>query len=343
MLWPIAVLISSCGPIGYSVSAVVGEILLLSSAVPIDEALHDPRLSDEQKEKLTFLIRARDYAEQVVGLNVFNSYQTFANLGDKPLAWNLSASRKDILEPYFWDVPIMGPLPFFGFFDFDQAITERDRLVGLNYDTLIYEVDAYSTVGILPDPVTSALLDGDLVSLFDTLFHELLHNTIFKQGDTTFNESLANYVGRTAAVEFIKVEFGEDSPLVKEANRTFADMDRFNEFIQELIEEVNVVYNSDMSYDDKLMAREDIFEAARNRFAEQVLPLMNNPVEYERYTTLKYNNAFLLINMRYNSDQEVYAGIFEMVGGDWSQALTIFSQAAAKENPVEYLRGILGQ
>jgi predicted aminopeptidase len=215
--------------------------------------------------------------------------------------------------------------------------------VGLQYDTLIYEVDAYSTAGFLPDPVNSALLERDLVSLLDTLFHELLHNTIFKSGDTTFNESLANFVGRTAALEFIKVEFGEDSPLVEEADRIFADMDRFNEFIEELTEEVNVVYHSDLSYDDKLTAREEIFEAARNRFTEQVLPLMNNPSDHEKYTTLNYNNAFLLVNERYNSNPEVYAGIFEMVGGDWSQALAIFSQAAAMDDPVGFLRGILGQ
>ncbi|MHC4798962.1 MAG: aminopeptidase [Planctomycetota bacterium] len=229
IFWFTLSLVSGCGPIGYSVSAAVGELLILSSAGPIDRALNDPGLSDEQKEKLTFIIQARDYAEQVVGLNVGHSYQTFVNLGDKPLAWNLSASRKDAIEPYIWEVPLVGPLSFFGFFNFDQAVAERDRLVKLKYDTLIYEVDAYSTIGIFPDPVSSSILDRDLVSLLDTVFHELLHNTIFNPEDIVFDESLATFVGRTASVEFIKSEFGEDSDLADQARRSFEDVDRFNQ------------------------------------------------------------------------------------------------------------------
>jgi len=330
-------------PIGYMLSDGVGELLLLARAVPIEQALDDPSLTDEQRDKLALVIRARDYAQQVIGLNVGDSYRNFVNLGDESLAWNLSASKKDALEPYIWPVPVAGELPYFGFFLFDQAVAERDRLVALGYDTVIYEVDAFSTVGLLPDPVTSAMLKRDLISLADTVIHEMLHNTVFKPGFATFNESLATFVGRTGAIEFIQLEYGPDTLLTDQAAKTFEDTDLFNAFLQDLTERVSEVYNSDLGYDEKLAARKTIFEAANTRFPAEVLPLMNYPDNYETYTDFAYNNAFLLLNVRYNTDEEVYQGIYDMAGGDWYQTLTIFHQAAMSDDPVEYLRGLLGQ
>ncbi|UCD27866.1 MAG: aminopeptidase [Planctomycetota bacterium] len=331
---------TGCMPIGYLLSDATGELLLLASTVPIEDGLNDPALSEEQREKLAFVIRARDYAGEVIGLNIGNSYQGFLNIGDEALAWNLNASKKDVFEPYIFELPVVGSMPYFVFFVFDQAVVERDRLVALGYDTMIYEVDSYS-LAIVPDPITSSMLRRDLATLAETVMHELLHNTIYKLGDSVFNESLATFVGRKGAIEFIRSEFGSDSPLADEAEQTFEDDDRFNVFLQELTAEVNEVYSSGLSYDEKLAAREEIFESARNRFAADVLPLINDKEAYERYTEFNYNNAFLLVNVRYNSDPEVYEGIYEMVGGDWFQALTIFSQAAGANDPVGFLRGIL--
>ena len=72
-LWALGSLMAGgcgCYELGYSASAVIGELNFLAAAVPIEEALQDPTLTDDQREKLALAIRARDYAEQVIGLNV---------------------------------------------------------------------------------------------------------------------------------------------------------------------------------------------------------------------------------------------------------------------------------
>jgi len=330
-------------PLGYAMSALTGEVQLLARTIPIEQALNHPALTEEQKEKLAYIIKARDYAEQVIGLNVGGSYHNFAFIGEGPLAWNLSASRKDALEPYYWFVPIVGPTPYFGFFVFDQALQERDRLVGLGYDTLIYEIDAYSTLGLLPDPIASSLLDRNLVSLMDTVFHELLHNTIFTADDSGYNESLATFVGRTGAVEFIQLEFGKDSELAQQAWEQFEDEDRFNTYMHEVIQEATTLYNKDLTYEEKLEAREDLFEQVKQRFVDQVQPLMNNPENYDYFADLNINNAFLLVNQRYTSNLDVFEAIFEMTGRSWPAALNLFAQAAAADNAIEYLKALLAE
>ena len=332
--------LSGCGLLGYQYAVVLGELDLLSRAVPIEQALADPGLTPDQIAKLELVIRARDYGQEVVGLNVGNSYQTFVNLHGRPLAWNLSASRKDRFEPYYWHL-IIGPIPYLGFFEQSQAIRERDRLVSAGYDTVMYEIDAFSTLGRLPDPVTSAMLNREIGSLADTVLHELTHNTISKFADTNFNETLATFVGRTAALDFLAFAFGPDDQVVVQTRESNEDSDRLTAFLRTLYDELNVLYGSDRSSDQKIAQREGIVQAAQERFLEEILPQMHQPEVFRVYGTLGINNAFLLLNIRYNDGLDVFEGIHELTGRNWGQTLSLFSQAAARDDSIGFLRGVL--
>lgn len=328
-----------CGDVQYQLSAVLGELRLLSLAKPIDQVLASDSLSEEQRARLEFVVRARDFGEHVIGLNVGNSYRNFVNLNGEPLSWNLSASRKDRFEPYVWPL-LIGQLPYLGYFNYDEAIVERDRLVAQGYDTVLYEVDAFSTLGVLPDPVTSSILDRSLPSLADTVLHELTHNTISKLSDTNFNETLATFVGRTAAVQFLVQEFGADADIVRQAREGYEDADRLNVFFQSLVTELNTLYNSDASSEDKIARRVDVVKAALQRYRDEVLPLMHDQASYAGYADFPVNNAFLLLNVRYNDRLDVFQKAFDAVGGDWGQALSLFSQAAAQEDSFGFLQAV---
>jgi len=335
-------LTAGCGgwPFGYIPSVVFGELAFLGRRVPIESALNDPALSQEQKDKLSFLLRARDYCRDVVGLEIGNNFRTFVNLHGEPLAWNLTGSRKDALEPYIWHLPLAGPLPYLGFFDRDKALAERARLIAAGYDTFVYEVDAFA-IPILPDPVTSQLLDRGYGDLADTVAHELTHNTVMTMEDITFSESLAVFVGRTVAVEFLGIEFGEDSPLIQEAMETYEDDDTFRLFLGELIDELKALYDSDISSEEKIAMRVGVFESWRDRFAEEALPMMHFPEHYEAYGENLLNNAFLVVDRRYNSSQEIFVQAFELVGRDWSRAIDLFAAASNSGSPMQYLEDIV--
>jgi len=327
----------------YVYSAVGGEFCLLASTVPIEDALNDPALTDEQKEKLRLVIDVRDYAAGVIGLNVGGSYRTFANLHGEPLAWNLSASQKDRIEAYNWNLPFVGLIPYLGFFSIDDAYRERDRLVAEGYDTLIYELDAYSTVGILPDPLNSALLDRPAYSLIDTVFHELTHNTIYTGRDAVFDESLATFVGGTASMEYMVERYGPDGETTVAARENSEDSELFNAFLVDLRTELEAVYVRDISRDEKIAAREPIFDAARQRMADEILPQMHDPTPYESYATFNFNNAFLLVNVRYHTEPDLFLDIYERTGRDWARALDVFRQAAGAPDPFAFLRGWLAE
>jgi len=342
-LWALGSLMAGgcgCYELGYSASAVIGELNFLAAAVPIEEALQDPTLTDEEREKLALVIRVRDYAEQVIGLNVGDSYRSFVNLHGEALAWNLSASRKDAIEAYTWNLPFVGSISYLGYFWFDRAVFQRDWLVEQGYDTLIYEIEAFSTVGLLPDPMTSALLKHDEPKLIDTIMHELLHNTIWSGRNTVFDESLAVFVGRTGAIEFLIGEYGPEDPLVQRARESHADTKLFNAFLDELGAELDELYGSDLTREEKITAREPIFEAARQRVADELLPALNHPATYETYATFNFNNAFLLVNQRYHTDFDLFASVYELTGRNWETALGLFRQAAESDDPFAFLRSL---
>ncbi len=325
----------------YAAGALGGELNYLGRAVPIEQGLEDPNLTQDQKDRLAFVIKARDYAEQVVGLNVGSSFRNFVNLGGEGLAWNLSASRKDAIQAYIWNIPVAGPLPYLGFFNYDEAVTERDRLVSEGYDTLLYELDAFSTLGIMPDPVASTVLDRPLPSLADTVMHELLHNTIWNASQTVFNESLATFVGRAGALDFLASEFGPDSEILVDAQNRYHDGDLVNDFLKQMQADVQAIYVTSDSSEEKIARREEVFEAARQRFRSEVQPTLREPSRYNAYGTLNYNNAFLLVNVRYNNNLHVFEQVHESTGRNWSASLGVFREAAGAGDPYGFLQSYL--
>ncbi len=325
----------------YAIGAAGGELNYVSRAVPIQQALTDPDLTQEQRDKLQLVIDARDYAQKVIGLNVGSSYQTFVNLHGQVLAYNVSASRKDAIEAYTWNLPVVGTIAYLGFFNKSDALAERDYLVSQGYDTFMYDVDAFSTLGYLPDPVSSKLLERTVPNLADTVVHELLHNTIWAPGNDRFSESLATFVGRTGGMEFLKYKFGADSAVLQQATEAYEDGDLIQEFLNSVATYAKNLYAQKISSQDKIAQRDRVFQAARQRFANEIKPQLHNPDRYAGYATFQYNNAFLLVNVRYNSDLSIFSRTYESVNRDWSAALSIFREAARASDPIAFLQSHL--
>jgi predicted aminopeptidase len=186
------------------------------------------------------------------------------------------------------------------------------------------------------------MLERSETSLAETVFHELLHSTVWRLNDTTFNESLATFYGRTGAMEFLAFRYPDEPDRVEEARRSFEDVDRYNGFALELFNELDAFYSSDLSSAEKIEGREAIFQAGRDRFIAEIQPLLNEPSRYDWVADMPTNNAFMLGIRRYNLDLAVFQEVFERTDGDWSACLAIFQAAASSSaGSYEYLRGWL--
>jgi predicted aminopeptidase len=331
-----------CDGLTYVAQLAQGQARVQGHVEPIDDVLASGRLSDADAAKLRLIVKARDFAANTVGLRAGASYTQFYDTGGDPLAWNLSAATKDALEPQTWVFPIVGEVPYLSFFDENYLHEIEQQYIDAGYDTETYELDAYSTLGVFADPVRSTMLRRGTLSLAETIIHELLHNTVWRANDTVFNESLATFVGRQGAVEFLTAEFGVESGWPQTAVAFYADTDAVNAFLMQLYAELAAFYGQEISSDEKIAGRDAVFQAGRDRFVTEIQPALYFPDSFSFYTQLPTNNAWMLANYRYNMNLDVFANVYTTTGRDWAATLDVFRAAATgADNPLDYLQSWL--
>jgi predicted aminopeptidase len=336
-------MLSGCSStVQYVIRQGFGQFTVLWQSVPIDRVLASGKLDAEQQRKLELVVAARDFASRRLGLKVGRSFQRYHDTSGNPVAYNLSAARQDALVSKSWSFPIIGQIEYLGFFARDDAEEAAADLQKEGYDTYIYGVDAYSTLGWFPDPVHSAFLKRSDGSLVETVIHELAHNTVYANGQSTFNESLATYIGRLGARLFYEERGDAGRQTIDALEKSYADEERITAWMVQFEADLRAYYVSDIPSEEKVAGREALFEAARDRFVNEVKPTLNQPDRYAGWANLPTNNAFVLLHRRYHLDLDVFATIYEQNGHDFAALLDTLRAAAKTADPSAYLREVAG-
>lgn len=181
-----------------------GQIGILYNRRPITEILEDPNTDRSVRAKLLFVEEVRRFAKNHMGLKVNKTYTYYTQLERKALAWNVVASEKLSLGAKYWEFPIVGKVPYLGFFDLADAKEKAKELAQEGWDSKVSVVSAYSTLGWFDDPLISTQLNYPNWYLAALLMHECAHATLWFKGDVPFNESFASFVGRQGAITFYK-------------------------------------------------------------------------------------------------------------------------------------------
>ena len=237
----------------------------------IDAVINDPATSPEDKEKLQLVSEARTYAS-AIGLEPKNTFIKYAKLDTDVLAWILLASKADSFELYTWWFPVVGTVPYKGFFDIEDAKAYSEGLLKDGYEVSVRGTAAFSTLGWFDDPILSTTLKNDAVAIVNTVLHESVHTTIWVKGKVDFNESLANFVGTVAACEFFKARLAAclaEDLICMEKNRTYYEhclLDQARDFefagnISKLYAELDSLYRSQKTTPEKLAEREVVFNS----------------------------------------------------------------------------------
>jgi predicted aminopeptidase len=283
---------SACSPF-YVIRAGFEEAKILSRRTPIEEVIEDPRTDAETRRKLQLVLQARTFAHGSLGLAAAKNYTTYSQLDRDTLAHVLSASPSDRFAAYTWWFPIVGRVPYKGFFSKKSAEKAAAKLRDRGYDTDIRPTSAFSTLGWFSDPVLSTMLKYDDVGLLATIIHELTHSTLFLPSQVAFNESFANFVGDRGAVDYFCGLEGEEGGRCKSARAQWNDDLLFSHYLGILVPELEAVYDrTDLPLEERLRLRKEVHTRVQENFLTEFGPRLSPG--YQRLISRPLNNARLV-------------------------------------------------
>ena len=328
-------LLTACGELDYYLHLVQGQgrILLVSQAVAeLRAAASTP---PEVREVLERVEEVRRFGRESVGLTASRGYSRYYDTGGGHVAWNVSASLPHRFEPFLWRFPIVGELPYKGYFDVERARAERDRLRAEGYDALLRAVSAYSTLGYLEDPVLSTMVGYPEDRLAELILHELTHSDIFADGHADYNESAATFVGRVGSLKYLSERYGAASVEVLRARRRRREADRFTEFVHKVASRLDSLYEAVDSRDQILRKRRVLFREAKRDYRKSRADFGRR---YDGFLDWEPNNALLLSYRRYHTRPKDFEAVLARFQGDLPATVAALAACAHTDDPWSCVR-----
>lgn len=300
-----------------------GQLNVVNNAIPLEEFMELPTTTEEQKKKVEIVLEAKQFAFEELGINYSENYSKIFDQQGKPSMYVVTACDPYYFRPRMWKFPVVGSVPYKGFFELEKAREEANRIKteeAIEVD--IRTAGGWSTLGWFQDPVLSNMLnrsEGDLASL---IIHELTHGTLFVKDSVTFNENLASFIGDKGAVMFLEKKYGKGSAQVTDYQQSLKDEVTFKKYMLGAAQHLDSVYKAmvELSTDEKEQLKSDALLRIRNNYDT----LTFGSEVYQGYFKERTpKNTFFMSMLRYNSQQEeLERQLQDDFGGDLLAYLT---------------------
>lgn len=322
-----AVCLSGCANLGYYWQSAAGHLKILNAAKPVQDWLDEPSTPPRVREKLELAQRLRQFAVTELKLPDNPSYHRYADLKRGAVVWNVVAAPAYSLTLKTWCFPVTGCVGYRGYYDEAKAKAEAEDLAQQGYESSVYPVPAYSTLGWSNwaggDPLLNTFIhypEGELARL---LFHELAHQVVYAKDDTMFNESFATAVERLGGARWL------ESRATEQARREYAEFDarrrQFRALNRATRERLKRIYGEDpkvapaATIAEREAQKQQAMQAFREEYAKLRASWGGDPARWRGYDLQveRANNASFGAQAAYDDLVPGFEALFRREGGDW--------------------------
>ncbi|MBA3340267.1 MAG: aminopeptidase [Gemmatimonadaceae bacterium] len=292
---------------------------ILARRQPIAKLVNDRSIEPAVRRKLQIVLDTRQYAKDSIRLRTEESFTTYSKLDRDTLVLVLSAAYRDRLEPYTWWFPIVGRVPYKGYFDFGEARRAAKSLYDEGYDVALRPSGAFSTLGFFNDPLLSTTLSRDSLELVNTVIHEVTHNTFYAPDQAVFNESFASFVGARGAAAFFRSR-GQNEAAAK-VDAEWEDDKLLGAFWSALSQSLESAYaRHPESKAARILARDTVYLNARRALVSDIGPRLRtiSPLYVQ---SVPLDNASLLARRVYAKELDLFDAVYLREGRDLKRSI----------------------
>lgn len=319
-------LLSGCSTVGYYSQSVIGHSQLMLARKPIDKVL---KKSDDAKlqQQLRRALELRRYASERLALPDNDSYLAYVELDRKYPVWTVVAASEFSLRPEQWCYPIIGCAAYRGYFAQAAADKYAQGLREQGLETMVGGATAYSTLGWFDDPLTSAMLRHGEVYLAEIMFHELAHQQLYVNGNSSFNEAFATVVGEQGALQWLRENQPEKAAAYQQRLQVRND---FSAMIAQLKKDLAEVYSSNVTEAEKRAGKEQQWELARQRYADVKQQRWQGKGWYDAWFDKPINNARLAAIATYRDLVPAFEQLLQACDNDFARFYKIVAEQDGK-------------
>lgn len=322
--------LSSC-QITYYMKSAWHQAKLLQQRQPLEKVLANPETPDEVKQKLTLAMEVRKFAEAELKLKPTKNYTSYVDLQRPYVSWVVGAAPAYELKHHLWSFPIVGDLPYKGFFSRAEAEAEASTFNQEEFDTYIRGVTAYSTLGWFEDPLLNTMMVYPSHELVNLVIHETVHATIYIKSQADFNERLATFIANKGTEVYYTQREGAQSPTISLIRNEAADEKLFSEFLSRELDELKKWYEGHRPQVTRELKEKRLQEIGSN-FETAILPRMKTD-QFKHFSRQKFNNAQLLSLKTYVYDLSDFERVFGVFEGNFERFLKFCKSLENEKDP----------
>ena len=309
----LALLLSGCNSLGYYAHVVNGHLDLMSREEPIQDLLEDKDLDAKLQRKLQLVQRLRRFASDELLLPDNGSYKTFVRLERQYPVWNVIAAERYSVKAKQWCFLFTGCISYRGYFDQEQAVAMAAELKQQGYDVYVAGVAAYSTIGWFDDPVLSSMLYDDEARLAGILFHELAHQKLYIENDSSFNEAFATAVELEGVRRWLKQHGNQQE--IQAYRRHKQRQKQFQHLLRQTHEALKQAYEGETEQHRLKELKRQHFQQLQQQYAE-LKKRWSGYSGYDKWMQQELNNAHLALVATYHELVPAFEHILEEQGHD---------------------------